>query len=58
MVMYNEVIKIDSYRKRDEYMVKQADRVMCITTAKGTPGTMAVYRYAESLGKEVWLWRG
>ena len=51
-------LDVADYTARDRWLVEQADKVMCITTQEGTPGTLAVYEYALEVGKECWLKRG
>lgn len=46
-----------TYAERDKLMVRDAEKVMCITTKAGTPDMLAVYRYALAQGKETWLRR-
>lgn len=55
--IYDKRTTITNYRERDAYMVRRADSVMCITSLKGTPGTLNVYRMAQQTGKECWLMR-
>ncbi len=50
-------LDVENYAARDRWMVEHAEKVMCITTKEGTPGTLAVYEYAVKLGKECWLKR-
>lgn len=52
--VYNEHIPVNSYTDRDRYMVREADKVLCIWNGSSR-GTLAVYEYAEELGKEAWL---
>lgn len=54
-----ELYTVKSYRERDRYMIglPEVEKVMCITSMKGTPGTQAVYRMAREAGKECWLKR-
>lgn len=44
------------YATRDQYIVYAADKVMCIWNGT-SKGTIAVYKFALSLGKEAWLKR-
>lgn len=56
--MYENLLyKVTSYKERDRYMVEQSDMVLCITTMKGTPGTLNVYRMAYREGMTCWLKR-
>lgn len=48
------VIPITTYTDRDRYMVREASKVLCVWNGVSR-GTLAVYEYAESLGKEAWL---
>lgn len=52
--VYNEYIAISSYTDRDRYMVREAQKVLCIWNGSSR-GTLAVYEFAEELGKEAWL---
>ena len=52
--VYNRQIPITTYTDRDRYMVREADKVLCIWNGVSR-GTLAVYEYAEACGKEAWL---
>lgn len=54
--MYEERVPVTTYRQRDEFMVLRADKVMGIWNGT-SKGTLAVFEYAQSKGKEAWLKR-
>lgn len=46
-----------TYKRRDEVLVNNSDKVMCIWNGT-SKGTKAAYDFALQLGKECWLKRG